>query len=295
MAATLLVTGASGTLARLVIAELLGTYGVAPGSIVAATRDPGKLADLSARGVDVRRADFEDAGSLAVAFRGVDRMLLISTDAVDRPGRRLAQHRAAVNAAVAAGVTHIVYTSMPQPDDSLIPFAPDHLGTEQSIEASGVGWTILRNAWYMENLLFTLASVLASGMWYTSASDGRVAYVSREDCARAAAAALAQPGGGNARYDVTGPELMTIAEIGAAVNAVLGSSISVVNVPDEQLTKGMVAAGVPEGMAAFWTVFDANTREGKVAIRSDAVKRLTGRAPVTIGEFVANHKAAPAL
>jgi NAD(P)H dehydrogenase (quinone) len=290
VSSTLLVTGASGHLGRLVITHLLDVHQLPAGAIVATTRDPAKLADLASRGVKVRRADFEDPGSLAAAFAGIERVLLISTDALDRPGRRIAQHKTAVAAAAAAGVRHIVYTSMPQPDDSLIPFAPDHLGTEQAIEASGAGSTILRNAWYMENLMWTLPSVLASGKWYTSAGEGCVSYVSRDDCARVAAAALASTDAGNAVYDITGPELLTTDEIAAVASDVLGRRIAVVHVTDEQLAQGMVAAGMSEPMARFWTAFDANTRAGKVAILSDTVKRLTGRTALSMREFFAQHR-----
>ena len=170
MSDTLLVTGASGQLGRRVLAHLLDTCAVPPARLIAVTRDPAKLADFAARGVEVRRGDFDDPGSLGEAFKGAGRLLLISTDALDTPGRRLAQHQAAIAAAKTAGVRHIVYTSMPNPDGSPIPFAPDHLGTEQALALSGRGWTILRNAWYFENLAFSLPGALApraseSGMW----------------------------------------------------------------------------------------------------------------------------------
>ena len=155
--------------------------------------------------------------SLLNAFSGVDRLLLISTDALDRPGRRLAQHRAAVAAAVKAGVKHVVYTSMPNPEPgSRVIFAPDHYGTEQALKESGLSWTILRNAWYAENLAFTLPAALATGKWITSAGEGRIPHIARDDCAEAAAAALASPSTDNARYDITGPEaLTTIRDCGA--------------------------------------------------------------------------------
>src|SRR5262245_51398877 len=136
MPQTLLVTGAAGKLGQRVIAHLLDTHKVAPAQIVAATRNPDKLAALAAQGAKVRKLDFEDAASLATAFAGVDRVLLVSTDAIDRPGRRLAQHKAAVEAAKKAGVKHVIYTSMPNPDNTLITFAPDHLGTERALAAS---------------------------------------------------------------------------------------------------------------------------------------------------------------
>src|ERR1700728_599886 len=144
---TLFVTGAGGHLGRRVVELLIEQRA---GKIVAGTRKPEKLADLAARGVAVRHADFEDAKGLEAALAGVDRVLIISTDAIDRPGRRLAQHQAAVAAAARAGVKHVVYTSMPNPETSPVVFAPDHLGTEQALKASGMGWTVLRDCWWSD-------------------------------------------------------------------------------------------------------------------------------------------------
>ena len=123
MSNTLLVTGAAGQLGQRVIHHLIETYKVSPGSIIAATRSPEKLADFTARGVVARKADFDDAAALPAAFAGVDRLLIISTDALDTPGKRLSQHKAAVEAARKAGVKHILYTSMPSPGKSLVTFA----------------------------------------------------------------------------------------------------------------------------------------------------------------------------
>ncbi|MDN5923954.1 MAG: NAD(P)H-binding protein, partial [Xanthomonadales bacterium] len=153
----LLVTGANGKLGRHVVQLLLeaGTD-----HVIAASRDTAKLADLAATGAETRRADFDDVASLAAAFKGVDRVLIISTDSLDA-GQRLRQHLAAVKAATEAGV-EIVYTSMPKPDTSAVIFAPDHAGTEKAIIASGRPFTILRDAWYQETLLMTLPSAFAS-------------------------------------------------------------------------------------------------------------------------------------
>jgi NAD(P)H dehydrogenase (quinone) len=292
MSSTLLVTGAAGQLGQRVIAHLLESRHVAPGRIVAATRAPEKLADLAARGIDVRRLDFDDPETLGPALAGVDRMLLISTDALDRPGRRLEQHQAAVEAARRAGVKHVVYTSMPNPESSLVLFAPDHLGTEQVLAASGLGWTILRNNWYMENLFMALPTALASGQWPSSAADGRVGYVAREDCARVAAAVLAAEEGADERYEVTGAESFTVEQVAAAVCEITGRPLAVVPVSDEQLQQGLLAAGIPPFLAPLLVSFDANIRAGKLDVVSDTVTRLTGRPPQTLRAFLEEHKAA---
>jgi NAD(P)H dehydrogenase (quinone) len=292
MPSTLLVTGAAGQLGQRVITHLLDSQHVAADSIVAATRHPEKLAAFVARGVRVRKADFDESPSLEVAFAGVDRMLLISTDAIDRPGRRLSQHKAAIDAARKAGVRRIIYTSMPNAGDSLVTFAPDHLGTEQALAASGLAWTILRNSWYMENLLMSASQALVSGKWYTSAGEGRAANVSREDCARAAAAALASQAPGNLFFDISGPQALTSDEIVAAISGVVGKPIEVVQLSDAQHAQALVAAGMPEFIAPLLVSFDANTRAGKVDITSNAVEQLTGTPPQTLRSFLTAHKQA---
>ncbi len=286
---TLLVTGASGHLGRRTVEILLEARA---GKIIAGTRDPSKIADLAAKGAEVRKVDFDDP-ALAGALQGVDRLLLISTDALDKPGRRLEQHKAAVAAAKQAGVKHIVYTSMPKPEPgSPIPFAPDHYGTEQALAESGLGWTVLRNAWYQENLLHALPQALGSGKWFSAAGDGKVAHVSREDAAYAAAAALAATPNGNVRYDITGGEAITTAEIARLASEATGKPIEVVNVSDEQLTQGMIAAGMPAFLAPVYASFDTNTRVGNAALATDAIQQLTGRAPRSLKQFFAANKEA---
>lgn len=290
MSDTLLVTGASGQLGRRVIAHLLDTLHVPPSALIAVTRDPARLGDVAARGVTVRPGDFDDPASLAQAFTGAVRLLLISTNVLDRPGVRLAQHETAVAAAKRAGVGHVIYTSMPQPEGSPIPFAADHLGTERALAASGLAWTVLRNAWYFENLAFSLPNALVSGKWYTSAGDGRTAYLSRDDCARAAAYALAGHATAGTVYDITGSVALTNAEIAAAVSEALARPLEVVDVSDDELVAGMVGAGLLQPVARTWASFDTATRLGKFATVSDAVERLTGSPPETFPAFLAASK-----
>lgn len=286
---TLLVTGASGHLGRRAAEILLETKA---GKVIAGTRDPSKIGDLAAKGAELRKVDFDDP-ALAESFKGVDRLLLISTDALDTPGKRLKQHKAAIEAAKKAGVKHIVYTSMPKPEPgSPIPFAPDHYGTEQALTESGIGWTVLRNSWYQENLFHSLPKVLASGKWFSAAGDGKVAHVSREDAAYAAEAALAAQPNGNARYDITGSELLTTKEIAKLAAEATGKPIEVVSVTDEQLTQGMIAAGLPAFLAPVFASFDTNTRAGNIAIASGAVQKLTGRAPRSLKQFFSANKEA---
>jgi NAD(P)H dehydrogenase (quinone) len=293
MSDNLLVTGASGHLGRSVIAHLLDTLKIPASRIVAATRRPETLADLAARGVTVRPADFEDTASLAAAFAGVRRLLLISTDAIDRPGRRLAQHKAAIEAAAKAGVAHVVYTSMPQPEDSPLRIAPDHEGTEKALAASPMSWTVLRNCWYMENLFMSLPSALASGQWYSAAGDGKVAYIARDDLARAAAVALASTDNGRTTLTLTGDEAFSAEDVATKVAAAVGKPLNVVHVPLEGLIQGMAAAtGMPEAMAAVFASFDTNTRVGRVAAVTGDYRKLTGVAPVKFDDWLTANKTA---
>ncbi len=288
-----LVTGASGHLGQAVIAALIGHHRIPANKIIATTRKPETLAVLVAKGVQVRAADFDDSASLAAAFTGAERLLLISTDAMDKPGRRLAQHRNAVAAAEKAGVTHLLYTSMPGPETSAVLFAPDHLGTEKAIAASALpGWTILRNNWYFENLLHGVPQALASGTWYTAAGDGKIAHLARADLARAAAAALAGTSSGKATYTLTGTRGYTTAEIARLVSDAVGKPLAVVQVPEDALVQGMTGAGLPEPVARLFASFDTNTKQGGLAIVTGDVKTLTGSDPQSFVEWLAANKAA---
>jgi NAD(P)H dehydrogenase (quinone) len=291
MAQKLLVTGASGKLGKLVLDALL-KRGVAASDIIATTRDVTKLADYAAKGIEVRRADFNDAASLKTAFSGAERLVLISTDALDGKGTRQRQQIGTVEAAKAAGVRHIVYTSMPQPDNSKVIFAPDHLNTEAAIKASGLGYTILRNTWYQENMFMNLPQVLASGQWYTSTGEGRIAHVAREDCAEAIAAALASRSDETATYTLTGPEARTTAEIAALASEITGKPIAVIQLTDEQLAGGMKAAGLPDVMIPTIVSFEAAAREGDLAALTGDVEKLTGRKPKPFRDFFEENKAA---
>lgn len=274
---TLLVTGASGQLGQLVLAALENS----PHTVIAASRDPSKLKTTFA----TRTVDFDKPETLSEAFKGVDRVLIISTDALAVPGLRLKQHTAAIEAAKAAGVEHIVYTSLPNPEPgNKISFAPDHYGTEQALKASGIAHTLLRNNWYIENLLGSLPHALETGQLFTSAPEGRVAYVARADTARAAAAALSNAPGGT--YTITGPEALTYGDVAAIASDLTGKPISVIPVTDEQYTGGLKAAGLPDFVADMLASAEAAIRAGQLDGVTEAVKTLTGTAPKTVRDVL---------
>lgn len=287
---TLLVTGASGQLGRRVV-ELLLAAGER--NVVAATRTPEKLAGLASRGVAVRRADFDDPASLDAAFAGVDRLLLISTDEVVEPGRRVAQHRRAIAAAERAGVRHVVYTSLTNPGpESPIGLAVDHRETEAALAASGLSFTVLRNNIYADLLLHSAPAAAARGQLVNAAGEGAVGYVTREDCARAAARALAGAEAGRVVLDVTGPAVVTQAELAAVLSELAGRPVTHVNVTPEQLQAQMVSHGMPAALAAVYVSFDRAVAAGTLAVASDAVERLTGRRPTSVAAFLGAHRAA---
>jgi NAD(P)H dehydrogenase (quinone) len=290
---TLLVSGASGHLGRRVLELLLASDTAAARNLVATTRTPDKIADLAARGVSVRAASFEEPASLASTFRGVDRALLISTDAVDRPGRRIAQHRAAVSAAKAAGVSHLVYTSLTHADsDSLVTIAPDHLATERAIIDSGLGYAVLRNNMYTDYLLHGLPYSVRAGRIRNAFGSGAVSYVTREDCARAAAAALASTFEGRTRLDITGPAAITQDELAAIASDLAGRPVQYDAVDAATSARQLVAGGLPEPIAELLVSFERSGQAGQLAVVSPAVRELTGSAPTSVRDFLSANRAA---
>jgi NAD(P)H dehydrogenase (quinone) len=284
---TLLVTGANGHLGSRVVAHLLS--GEHSHQLVAGSRSPNELAEAHAAGVETRRADFDDPESLAAAFEGVDRWLFISTKTIGEQRQR--QHHNALDAAKKAGVKHVIYTSMLNPEPgSLIPFASDHYKTELAVKASGLTWNIVRNSWYMDNLFETISNALATGKWLSSAQDGRIANVSREDCATVAASLLVSGDTANRQYDITGPDAWTTAEIVQIVSEVFEKNIELVSLSDEELQSSLINAGVPAGFAGFVVCFDANARSGRENVVTNAVQEITRRRPQHLREFLTAHR-----
>jgi len=289
----LLVTGASGHLGRRVIELLLADERNTGRKLIALTRTPDKLADLAAKGVELRAASFDDASSLPQAFRGAERALIISTDALDRPGRRLEQHRSAVNAAKASGVEHLVYTSLTHCEpSSLVMLAPDHWGTETVLRESEITYTVLRNNMYTDYLLFGLPHAVRSGKLVNSHGTGKVSYVTREDCARAAAAALAGRFKGRAVLDVTGPAAVSQTELAAIVSEIVSRPIEYVPVDAATAVENNVAAGVPRPVAELFVSFERSAAAGQLALESTSVEDLTGIAPTSVKEFLSLARAA---
>lgn len=286
----LLVTGAAGHLGRRVVEILLEK---SVDHIVATTRNPSKLADLAARGVEVRVADSDKPETLASAFAGVDRLLLISTDAMHVAGQRLSQHRAAVAAAEKAGVKHIVYKSLPAPQPSGDnPVETDHFWTELAIATSSMSWIFMRHAIYADTLTWQLPQALAAGKLVSATGNQGRHFVTREDCARADAAALASTDAADRIYEVTGPAAVTFDEIAAIASELTGKPLVHVAVDEDKLRAGLAAAGAPPVMINIMTGFDVATARGFQSTVSPVVQDLTGREPTSVREYLVANKAA---
>jgi NAD(P)H dehydrogenase (quinone) len=284
----LLVTGASGQLGRRVV-ELLLAQEI--GNIIATTRNPEGLADLAARGVDVRKADFDEEEGLAEAFAGAERLLLMSTDAVGQPGKRFLQHNAAIDAAAKAGVKHLVYTSLTHPvTDSPVLLAPDHIKTELALEASGLSYTALRNNLYADLLLMSLPAAIGMGQLFSAAGEGGAAYVTREDCARAAAAALSSDFEGKRQLEISGPQVVTYAALAEMASELSSTKVTHVPIQPHVLKAGMIQNGVPEVIADLMVSFEEGMAKGLFAPATDAVAELTGEQPMTVKSFLESHR-----
>lgn len=278
----LLVTGASGQLARRVAEIALES--VPPERLILVTRRPEALAELARRGVDVRFADFARPESLPAAFAGAGRVLLVSATDL---AARAEQHRAAIDAAVSAGVEQLIYTSAlaPEPPNPAV-VAPSHYATEQHLARAGVPFTLLRNSLYSEYQAADAERAVRTGTLVHNWGDGRIAYVSREDCAAAAAAVLVQGGHAGAVYDITGPEAFGAEDLARLYAELSGKPVAAVALDDAAFVARLVGDATDDDHlkygAELVASFGRSIREGFMAACTDAVERLTGRPPRTL-------------
>ena len=296
----IVITGASGRYGRMATDGLIARGRAA--DLILMTRDPAKLADRIAAGCTVRYGDFDRPETLGPAMAGAERLLLISGT---RVGARVVQHRAVVDAAATAGLRHIVYTSFIGIDDPANPaeVRHDHAATEALIRASGLGFTMLRDAHYADAMIVMAGpAMMASGQWISNAGAGREAMVWREDCAACAVAVLT---GGDAHigqtYNITGPELQSFAEVAALMAQATGHALIYVPVDDGAQYAIFDAMGIPRRPvddqyigAIPWNSddmvsFGAAIREGFLAICSDDVWRLTGRPARSVRALIEAH------
>jgi NAD(P)H dehydrogenase (quinone) len=280
------ITGASGQLARQTAELVLATTPAE--KLILTTRTPAALASFAARGVAVRAADFAQPPSLRAAFAGAERLLLVSATDL---ARRAEQHRAALDAAKAAGVRHVIYTSglKPEPPNPAV-VAPSHYATEQALRHSGLDWTVLRNSLYADYQLPEASQAIATGVLVHNRGAGKVAYVARDDCARVAAAVLTGAGHAGACYDVTGPEAFSAAELAALYAALAGRPVLERRVGDDELVATLVGSGAGDDHlrygAELVASFGRSIREGYMSACASTVATLTGCRPRSLRDVL---------
>lgn len=284
------ITGATGQLGRLVIQQLLAR-GVPATQIVAAVRSPSKAADLAALGVQVREADYNRPETLGSALDGVQRLLLISSSEI---GQRLPQHRAVIAAAQAAGVDQLVYTSLLHADSSPLGLAAEHVATEALIRESGLRHAILRNGWYTENHLASIAPALQHGAFIGSAGEGRIASATRADYAEAAAVVLTQAAGDNRVLELAGDSGYTLAELAAELSRQSGKTVPYVNLPAADYQAALASAGLPAPLAALLADSDVGASRGGLDDGSRTLSTLIGRPTTPLASALAAALAATA-
>ncbi|MBS1230389.1 MAG: NmrA family protein [Proteobacteria bacterium] len=277
----IVITGASGQLGRLVIAELLKT--VPPAQIVAAVRHPGRASDLAALGVQLRVADYSEPATLDSAFAGADKLLLISSSEV---GQRVAQHRNVIEAAKRAKVGLIAYTSILRADSSPLALAAEHKQTESLLKDSGVPHVLLRNGWYTENYLASIPPALQHGVFIGSAGDGRIASAARADYAAAAAAVLTRADQAGKVYELAGDEAYTLGELAAQVTRQSGKTVVYQNLPQADFKAALVGAGLPEPIADLLAASDVGASQGGLFDDSHQLSQLIGRPTTPLATLV---------
>lgn len=270
---TILVTAASGQLGRLVLDSLLAR-GVAPSEIRAGARRPEVLNAYAERGVQVVPLDYDVPASATAAVTGADRVLLISGS---EPGRRVPQHATVIDAAVAAGVELLAYTSAPHADTSTLVLAPEHKATEELITASGLPAAILRNNWYHENYAASIPTARDHGVLATSAGDGLVASAARADFAEAAAAVLTTDGHAGQVYELAGDVAWTQADLAAALGEVVGREVAVQQLSTDDHVALLEGVGLDAGTAGFVAAIDTGIAAGVLADSDGTLARLIGR------------------
>lgn len=267
------ITGAAGHLGRHVIESLLAR-GVAAQDLVAIVRTASKAEDLTARGITVAEAPYEDVAALTEALQGVDRLVLVSGSEV---GKRAAQHTNVLEAAKAAGVAFIAYTSLVNADSSELSLAPEHRETEALLASSGIDHVLLRNGWYWENFASNVDAARATGHVFGAAGEGRVNGAARRDYAEAAAVALTTDDLAGLTIEIGGDVAWTYDELAAAAAEVLGRPVTYTRVSLEQLTAGLEAAGLDAGTAAFVAGIDDAIARGALSETDGSLARIIGR------------------
>jgi NAD(P)H dehydrogenase (quinone) len=285
------VTGASGKLGGATVRYLLERK-VVPNSIAAVVRDPAKVTGLSSQGVQVRRGDYTDPRSLEDAFGGVETLLFISTNVVGE--ERMLHHRNIVNAARAAKVQHVIYTSVIKPaPDAKFAASPGHFHTEALIRESGMRYTFFRNNLYADLVPVMFGEAVQTGTLAHNGGDGRIGFVAREDIARALAAVLAEGEHTNREYPITAVTPYSLNDVAGALGKVSGKRIVYTPISSDEFRKALEAKGLPPPIVAMSVGLGEAIRAGEFDAGSTQLERLMERAPLTLEAFLSRQAAEP--
>lgn len=274
------ISGAAGSFGRMVLEELK-RKGVK--NVIAATREPEKLKDFEKAGYEVRFADFDDKASLIPAFKGAKKLLLISTNAFSG---RVKQHENAIKAAKELGIKHIVYTSWGNTDNSRAQVSKDHIETEKLIIESGINYTILRNYSYAENLIPALKEAVETGVLKGAAGEGKVAFITKHDCALAAVSALIKDDEENKILELSGGHSYSYDDIAKMVGELKNKEVTYKNLTNNEYTHHLEKSGYEKDLASFLSSFDDSYKHGEMEEVTDSFQKLVGHKPQNLKDFI---------
>lgn len=275
------ITGATGQLGQHVIESLLKT--VPASQIVAIVRNPAKATALSQQGITVRQADYSDEAAFTTALQGIDKLLLISSSEV---GQRAPQHRNVINAAKAAHVKFIAYTSLLHADTSPLGLADEHVATEQMLAEFGIAYALLRNGWYTENYLASAPAALEHGVFIGAADEGKIASATRADYAAAAARVISEDGHAGKTYELAGDAGWTLSQLAAELAKQSGKKVVYQNLSEADFAAALKGVGLPAGLADMLADSDTGASKGGLFDDSHTLSKLIGRPTTSLADSV---------
>ena len=275
------ITGATGQLGQLVIKQLLNT--VPANQIVAIVRNPAKAEALSQQGITVRQGDYADESTMTSALKGVEKLLLISSSEV---GQRATQHQNVINAAKAAGVKFIAYTSLLHADKSPLGLHVEHVATEKALAESGIPYALLRNGWYTENYLASAPPALEHGVFIGAAGEGKIASATRADYAAAAAKVISGDGHAGNVYELAGDHAWTLSELAAELSKQSGKNVAYQNMSEADFAAALKGVGLPAGLAEMLADSDVGASKGGLFDDSHTLSKLIGRPTTPLSESI---------
>ncbi|QET64800.1 SDR family oxidoreductase [Citrobacter werkmanii] len=275
------ITGATGQLGQHVIESLLKT--VPASQIVAIVRNPAKATALSQQGITVRQADYSDEAAFTTALQGIDKLLLISSSEV---GQRAPQHRNVINAAKAAHVKFIAYTSLLHADTSPLGLADEHVATEKMLAESGIAYALLRNGWYTENYLASAPAALEHGLFIGAAGEGKIASATRADYAAAAARVISEEGHAGKTYELAGDAGWTLSQLAAELAKQSGKKVVYQNLSEADFAAALKNFGLPAGLAEMLADSDVGASKGGLFDDSHTLSKLIGRPTTSLADSV---------